>query len=158
MEDDPIYYRKLADLIKETIEEYYLKRISEAEFLKKAKEYEDKFLFGRSEDAPKELANNDAALAFYNFSKSVYASTELLKTPFHIEAALTIDQTVKDKIYLNGNKLIDWHENDDIKGKIIIALGDGLYELLKKYSVDVDWNTIDLLVEDCLKVSIRKYQ
>ncbi|WP_067150255.1 type I restriction endonuclease subunit R [Pseudotamlana agarivorans] len=158
MQEDPVYYKKLADLIKETIEEYYLKRISEAEFLKRAKEYEDKLLHGRSEDAPEELANNDAALAFYNFSKSVYEDTELLKTPFHIEVSLAIDNMVKEHIYINGNKIIEWHKNNDVTGKINIDLGDALYELLKKFDLDTDWAKIDHLIDECMKVAILKYK
>ncbi|ALJ05194.1 restriction endonuclease subunit R [Pseudalgibacter alginicilyticus] len=158
MQEDPVYYKKLADLIKETIEEYYLKRISETEFLKRAKEHEDRFLHGRSDDAPEELANNDAALAFYNFSKSIYDDSELLKTPFHIEVSLAIDNTVKKHIYLNGNKIIEWHKNNDITGKINIVLGDVLYELLKKFDLDTDWSKIDHLIEECMKVAILKYK
>ncbi|QDO95278.1 type I restriction endonuclease subunit R [Formosa sediminum] len=158
MQEDPVYYKKLADLIKETIEEYYLKRITEAEFLKRAKEHEDRFLHGRSDDAPEELANNDAALAFYNFSKSVYENTELLKTPFHIEVGLIIDTTVKNHMYLNGNKIIEWHKNNDVTGKINIELGDVLYELLRNYNLDTDWNKIDHLIDKCLKVAILKYK
>ena len=158
MQEDPVYYKKLADLIKETIEEYYLKRISEAEFLKKAKEHEERFLHGRSDDAPEELANNDAALAFYNFSKSVYEDSELMKTPFHIEVSLAIDNTVKEHIYLNGNKVVEWHKNNDVTGKININLGDALYEILKKYNLDTNWDKIDHLIEKCMKVAILKYK
>ncbi|MDG1728964.1 MAG: HsdR family type I site-specific deoxyribonuclease [Algibacter sp.] len=158
MQEDPVYYKKLADLIKETIEEYYLKRITEAEFLKRAKEHEDRFLHGRSDDAPEELANNDAALAFYNFSKSVYEDSSLLKTPFHIEVSLAIDNTVKAYIYLNGNKIIEWHKNNDITGKINIELGDALYELLRKFDLDTNWKKIDHLIEECMKVAILKYK
>ncbi len=158
MQEDPVYYKKLADLIKETIEEYYLKRISEAEFLKRAKEHEERFLHGRSDDAPEELANNDAALAFYNFSKSVYVDSELLKKPFHVEVSLAIDNTVKEHIYLNGNKVIEWHKNNDVTGKININLGDALYELLKKYELDTNWDKIDNLIEECMKVAILKYK
>lgn len=158
MQEDPVYYKKLADLIKETIEEYYLKRISEAEFLKRAKLHEERFLHGRSDDAPEELVNNDAALAFYNFSKSVYEDSELMKTPFHIEVSLAIDNTVKEHIYLNGNKVVEWHKNNDVTGKININLGDALYELLKKYNLDTNWDKIDHLIEECMKVAILKYK
>lgn len=158
MQEDPVYYKKLADLIKETIEEYYLKRISEAEFLKRAKLHEERFLHGRSDDAPEELDNNDAALAFYNFSKSVYEDSELMKTPFHIEVSLAIDNTVKEHIYLNGNKVVEWHKNNDVTGKININLGDALYEILKKYNLDTNWDKIDHLIEECMKVAILKYK
>ncbi|UKM65478.1 HsdR family type I site-specific deoxyribonuclease [Flavobacteriaceae bacterium GSB9] len=158
MQEDPIYYKKLADLIKETIAEYYQRRINEAEFLKKVKAHENKFFSGRSDDAPKELVNNEVALAFYNYSKSVFDDVELIKTPFHIEISLAIDNTVKERIYLNDNKIIDWHKNEDVTSKINIALGDIIYDIHQKFDLDTDWDKIDHIIEECLKIAILKYK
>ena len=158
MQEDPIYYRKLADLIKETIAAYHQKRIDEAEYLKRAKENEDKFFNGRSKEAPNELADNTVALAFYNFSRSVFENVELLKTPFHIEVSLAIDKAVKEHIYLNEKKIIDWHKNEDITGKINIELGDVIYDLHQKFDINTDWDKIDYLIGECLKIAILKYK
>lgn len=157
MQEDPVYYKKLAELIKETIAEYHQRRIEEAEYLKKVKEYEDKFFNGRSDDAPKELVNNEVALAFYNFSKSIFEDVELLKTPFHIEVSLAIDKIVNEHIYLNSTKIIEWTFNEDITGKININLGDAIYDLFQKYNLDTDWNKIDNLIEESMKVAKLKY-
>jgi type I restriction enzyme R subunit len=158
MQEDPVYYKKLADLIKETIDEYYYKRISEAEFLKKTQGYEDKFFNGRSEDAPEAIAGNDAAMAFYNFSKSIYNNGTDAPEAFHIETSLATDKTVKDNIYINGKKVIEWHKDDDVVGKINIALGDSIYEILQKYNIDTDWKQIENLMEENIKVAILKYK
>ena len=157
MREDPIYYKKLADLIKETISEYYQKRISEAEYLKKAKEHEEQFFNGRSDNAPKELENNEVALAFYNFSKSIFEDEELLKTPFHIETSLMVDEVVRKNVFVQQKKIIDWTSNDDIIGSINIQLGDRLYELHQKFDLDTDWSKIDELIEEGLKVAKLKY-
>ncbi len=158
MQEDPIYYKKLAELIRETIEAYHQKRINEAEYLRKVKEQEDQFFNGRSDGAPEELVDKEAALAFYNFSKSIFESEELLKTPFHIETSLVIDNTIVEQIHLNGKKIIEWQHNDDVKGKINIALGDAIYEVLQKFDIETDWDKIDELIENCVKVAILKYQ
>lgn len=158
MQEDPIYFRKLAELIKETIAAYHQKRIDEAEYLKKAKEYEEKFFNGRSKEAPEELAENPVALAFYNFSKSVFEKVELMETPFHIEVSLAIDESVKEHIYLNDKKIIDWHKNEDITGRINIELGDVIYDLHQKFGLDADWDKIDYMIEECLKIAILKYK
>ena len=158
MQEDPIYFRKLADLIRETIAAYHQKRIDEAEYLKRAKEHEEKFFNGRSKDAPDELADNSVALAFYNFSKSIFEDVDLLKTKFHIEVSLAIDNTVKKHIYLNEKKVIEWHKNEDITGKINIELGDVIYDLHQKFDIDTDWKNIDYLIEECLKIAILKYK
>jgi type I restriction enzyme R subunit len=158
MQDDPIYYTKFAELIKQTIAEYYQKRINESEYLKKAKELEEEFLSGRRDDAPDELTNNEVALAFYNFSKSIYEDIELMKNNFHIDMALCIDKAAKDSIYLNDKKIVDWHKNRDITGKINRDLGDEIYDLLVKYDIETNWDKIEDLIEECLKIAIHKYQ
>lgn len=158
MQEDPVYYKKLADLINETIEAYHQKRIDEAEYLRKAKELED-HCFNRSLDgAPKELADNEVALAFYNFSKSIFEEEAILKTLFHIEVSLAIDETVKKHIYADESKRIDWHKNEDITGQINIELGDQIYELHQKFDLDTNWEKIDTLIEECLKIAILRYQ
>jgi len=158
MQDDPIYYKKFASLIRETIEDYHQRRIDEVEYLKRAKQFDAEFFEGRRDDAPKELQGNEVALAFYNFSKSIYTDIELLKTAFHIEMGLTIDKVVKDHIYINDKRMVDWHKNVDVAGKINIELSDAIYDLLQKFEKDTDWNAIDNLIEECVKIAIHKYQ
>ncbi|BDD02503.1 hypothetical protein PEPS_47830 (plasmid) [Persicobacter psychrovividus] len=69
------------------------------------------------------LVNREVAIAFYNDSKSIYKDEELLKTKFHIEMGLTIDQAVKDHIFLNNKKVIDWDRKSDIIGsKLILGI------------------------------------
>jgi type I restriction enzyme R subunit len=158
MQDDPIFFTKFADLIRQTIEDYHQKRIDEAEYLKRAKQFDKDFFEGNRDDAPEQLADNEVALAFYNYSKSVYTDVELLKTPFHIEMGLIIDKAVKDHIYLNGKKIVEWHMDGDITGKINIELSDAIYELLLKFDLDTNWDDIDHLIEECLKIAIHKYK
>jgi type I restriction enzyme R subunit len=158
MQEDPIYYKKMADLIKETIEEYHQRRMSEAEFLKRAKDFEEQFFSGHFNNAPAELESNEVAIAFYNFSNSIFDDKDLLKTNFHIEVALGLDKTVKNHIYLHDKKVIDWDKNQDITGKINIELGDVIYDLFQKFNVDTDWDKIDHLIEECMKIAILKYK
>lgn len=158
MQDDPVYYKKFAELIKQTIEDYHQKRIDEAEFLKQAKAHEDEFFSGKRKDAPQELTDNEAALAFYNQSKQFFDDPDLLKTKFHIEVGELVDKIVKKNIYSNGKKIVDWDKDVDISGKINIELGDDIYELLKKYDYDSSWEIIDNMIDECLKVAIRRYK
>ncbi len=157
MQEDPIYYKKLAELIKETISEYYQRRISEAEYLNKVKEQQDLFLNGRTNDVPRELINNELAITLYDFSRAIFEDEELLKTPFHIETSLMIDELIKKNIYVDGKQIIDWVSNDDISGAINIQLGDKLYELHQKFDLDTDWSKIEELIEEGIKIAKLKY-
>jgi len=158
MQEDPIYYKKLADLIKETIAAYHQKRIDEVEYLTKAKNLEDQFLNKDTKDAPEELVGNEVAIAFFNFSKSVFENDVFLKSPFHIEVSLAIDESIKKHIYSQSKKIIDWYKNDDLNGQINIELGDKIYELHQKFELETNWNRIDNLIEECLKIAISHYK
>ncbi len=158
MQDDPVYYKKFAELIKQTIEDYHQKRIEEAVYLKKAREYEKKFFDGKRDDAPSELAHNEVALAFYNQSKDKFTNVDLLKSDFHVEVGKTVDEIVKKHIYINGKKVVDWQYDTDISGRINIDVGDAVYELLKKYDQDVNWEEIESLIEESLKIAVHKYK
>jgi type I restriction enzyme R subunit len=82
----------------------------------------------------------------------------LLETQFHIEVSLGIDNTVKKHIYLNEIKVIEWQKNSDITGAINIELGDIMYELIQKYSLNTNWDDIDQLIEECMKIAVLKYK
>lgn len=157
MQEDPVYYKKLAELIRETIEAYHQKRIDETEYLRKAEGFENEFIEGAREDAPEALQGNLAGMAFYNFSKTTFTDPELLKTQFHVEMGLLTDRVVNEYIYTEDQKIIDWQKNSDLIGKINIALGDGIYELFKKYDLTPDWDKIDTVTEECINVAKLKY-
>ena len=154
MIENEAYYKKFAQLIRETIDDYHQKRISEAEYLLKAKSFEKDFLEGNREDVPEEIADNSAALGYFDFSKEVYIDQ---KTDFHLEVSLLTEKIIKEGVYLNNTLIIDWENNEDVKGKLNIELGDALYELHQKYDIDTDWALIDKLILECIKVATRNY-
>ncbi|WP_273445852.1 type I restriction endonuclease subunit R [Neolewinella agarilytica] len=157
MDDDPIYYKKLADLIKEAIAAYHEKRISEAEFLKRVQDYENKFHHGRQDDAPAGLRGNESALAFYDHSRAIFTDEELLKTDFHVEVGLAVDEVVRAHIYRDGIKVVDWEKKSDVLKTIKLDLGDRVFDLFKKYRRDVAVEDINHLEAACLKVALSKY-
>jgi len=72
MNEDPVYYKKLSRLIRDTIEDYHQHRISEADYLNKAREYEDQFHNGRQDNVPENLAGNDTGIAIYNLVNEIF--------------------------------------------------------------------------------------
>ncbi len=76
MRENPVYYKKLAELIKETIAAYHQKRIEEAEYLKRAKEQEDKFF---TENIEKLLNDWYKTKAIHHFTKFFEANLFIAK-------------------------------------------------------------------------------
>jgi type I restriction enzyme R subunit len=74
------------------------------------------------------------------------------------EIAASIDDIVKANVFENGNPVIDWQKNDDIKGKMRIEIDDLLFEFKTKYEMEISFGQIDQLIAECIKVSETKYK
>ncbi len=160
MNEDPVFYKKLSQLLKETIEDYHRQRINEAEYLSKAKEYEETFFSGKRSNIPSEIKDDEVKIAFYNLTSSILEDA-LTKGNFDkampVAIATNIDNIIQSVIYINGSLLVDWQNNRDIEGKIRIGIDDFCFELKKETKFDCQLVLIDELIEECLKVAKLKY-
>lgn len=157
MNEDPVFYKKLSRLIREAIEEYHQQRIDEAEFLKKAKEYEDAFLKGQRDNVPDNLRGNDTGIAIFNLVTDIFTALLSDKVEIATELAVGIDQVIRSVVYENGQLMVDWQNKPDIEGKIRIAIDDYIFDLKSKYDIDLSFNDIDQTVEEALKVAKIKF-
>lgn len=160
MNEDPVFYKRLSQLIKETIEDYHQQRITEAEYLAKAKDYEDTFINGKKDNIPDRIKDNNTAIAFYNLAAEDWKEG-FSKKPNNIEIAAEIgegiDSVMKDNIFEKGKKVIDWQNNIDIEGRIKIQIDDFLYDTKSKYDLDISFEQFDQLIAECIKVAKVKY-
>jgi len=157
MNEDPIFYKKLSKLIREAIEEYHQQRIDEAEFLKKAKEYEEAFLKGERGNIPNALIGNDTGIAIYNLITDIFKDVLSDKIEVATELAVGIDQVIRSVVYQNDQLMVDWQNKPDIEGKIRIAIDDYIFDLKSKYDIDLSFDDIDQTVEEALKVAKIKF-
>jgi type I restriction enzyme R subunit len=161
MDEDPVHYRKLSEMIRTTIEEYHRQRINEAEYLAKAKGFEENFFNGDRANVPHAIKDNPTAIAFYNLAMEELKdglSGKAKGDEIAVEIATGIDEVVKENIFDNGKPVVDWKKNDDIKGRIKIEIDDLLFEIKNGFSLELGFDQIDLLIEECIKVAEAKYK
>lgn len=159
--DDPVESKRLSELIKKTIEDYHQQRINEAEYLAKAKDFEDTFFNGRRSNVPSSIKDNPTAIAFYNLTSEELKDGLASKTTrmdIAAEIAASIDDIVKANVFDNEHPVIDWQKNDDIKGKMRIEIDDLLFEIKNKYDLELSFDHIDQLIAECIKVAETKYK
>lgn len=159
--DDPVESKRLSELIKETIKEYHQQRISEAEYLAKAKDFEDRFFNGKRNNVPSVIKDKPTAIAFYNLASEELKdglASKTNKIAMAAEIAIGIDDVVKKNVFDNGRPVVDWHKNDDVKGKIRIEIDDLLFEIKNKYDLELSFDHIDQLIAECIKVAETKYK
>jgi len=161
MNDDPVFYKRLSELIKQAIKDFHNQRISEADFLAKAKDHESTFFTGKRDNVPAALKYNETAIAYYNLTTEEFKESLANKgnrMDIADEVALGIDTVIKNNLFEHGKQVIDWIKNDDIKGKITIEIDDLLFDLKSKFDIDFGFDHMDVLIADSIKVAESKYK
>lgn len=160
MNDDPVHYKRLSQLIREAIDDYRQHRIDEAAYLAKTKALEEEFLTNKRDNVPDKLRGNDTAIAFYNLVTDELKD-QLLdnenKTTIGTDIALSIDLIVRGNILNGGKPIVDWQENHDIIGKVKIEIDDLLYDAKISHGMKIEYDQIDNLVADIIKVAKVKF-
>lgn len=160
--EDPAFYKKFSQLLKESIAEYEAKRISETEYLKRVKEIMGNVLTHTDSDIPSVLNNKDAAKAYYGLTVEVLSEQiqdNMLLREISTQAALNINELVESAIIDNINPIIDWQYKTNITGKLQIDIGDYLIDEVKnKYNIDLSFEEIDEFANQCIEVAKLRYK
>jgi type I restriction enzyme R subunit len=156
MEEDPPFYKKFSQMLKEAIEDYEAQRINEAQYLNKVKDIMEAVLSHTDTDIPVILQHTDVAKAFYGITN------EELKTRFtdpetgkliSANTALAIDEIIQKLLKVN------WQNEVDIPKKMIHQIGDYLIdEVRDKYNIEISFEEIDRLAESCVNVAKIRYK
>jgi type I restriction enzyme R subunit len=162
MEEDPAFYKKFSEMLKETIADYEAKRINEAQYLSKVQEIMENVLAHTDSDIPEVLNGKEAAKAFYGLT--VESLSEKLQDPIvrksiATETALQVDDLIKNAVMDHGKPIIDWQYKTNITGKLLIEIGDYLIdEVRDKYSINLSFGEMDEIANRCIEVAKIRYK
>jgi type I restriction enzyme R subunit len=162
MDEDPAFYKKFSQMLKETIADYEAKRINEAHYLNKVQDIMSNVLAYRDDEIPQQLLSRDVAKAFYGIANE--ALTEkiqdtIVRTEVSTQTALNIDDLIQRFVLDNGTPIIDWQSKSNITGRLIIEIGDYLIDEVKaKYHVALSFQEMDKIAEDCIEVAKIRYR
>jgi type I restriction enzyme R subunit len=157
MNEDPVFYKKLSKLIKEAIEEYHQQRIDETEYLKKAKEFEEIFLKGQTDNIPEIIKNNPTGIAIFNLIGEVFADELKSKEDLPAKMAKEIDDILKSIVFDNGILRIDWQKDQNIESEILRSIDDYFFEAKIRFGIEFTFDKIDQMVEEVLKMAKLKF-
>lgn len=156
-EDDPIFYKKLSELLKEAIAKYSKQIMDEAERLKNDNAYLNRvteiLTMARTrtgDDIPISILNNEVAKAFYGVVFEKIKKYDATKDSA-AELALKIDKIILD------NQYVDWIKNTDLQNKIINDIEDVLFEFKDTNKIDITFDDIDFIIDESMKIAKRRY-
>lgn len=162
MDEDPAFYKKFSQMLKETIADYEAKRISEAQYLSRTQDIMNNVLAHTDDDIPEQLSNRDVAKAFYGLTAEALSGKiqdNVVCKEISTQTALQIDDLIQKSVLDNGKPIIDWQFKTNITGKLLIDIGDYLIdEVRDKYNVDLSFKEMDKIADDCIEVAKIRYK
>jgi type I restriction enzyme R subunit len=162
MEEDPAFYKKFSEMLKEAIRAFAERRISEAEYLKLAKDVEESVLNRTGSDIPESLRSREIAHAFYGITfeliKSKLKDEQLART-IASDAGLGIDDLVQSVVLDQGRPKVDWKNKSDLIGQLEIAIGDFLMDHIRdKFALSLSFGDIDDIATKSIEIAKLRYK
>lgn len=162
MDEDPAFYKKFSELLKEAIREYEEKRINEIQYLTKVQDIMNAVLSHTDSDIPEVLRNREIAKAFYGLNIEAIGSKiqdKIVRKEIATQAAINIDDIIQTGVLDDGKPIIDWQLKSNITGKLQIEIGDYLIdEVRDKYNISLSFGEMDEIAEKCIAVAKIRYK
>src|SRR5690554_6648830 len=151
MEEDPVFYRKFSQMIQQAINDFYNKRISELEYLKRIKDYSDKVKIRTDSEIHEKIRGNQTLSDYFGIVNEFFDTEEVNTNQFQdelVEASIKIDEII------NSKKRVNWQNNQDIIKQMQLKIGDYIYEEIGvKMGLRLSFTAIDEMAERMINVA-----
>lgn len=151
MDEDPVFYKKFSQLIKQAIEDFYAERISELEYLERVQDFNEKVLSKTDSTIPEKIRHDHTLSAYYGITYEFFEEMEVDTSAFKdilVEASISIGKIVDEK------KKVNWQSDDDVLKKMHLEIGDYIYdEIGVKMGVRLGFAKIDKMTDEILSVA-----
>ena len=150
MQEDPAFYRKFSELLKDVIRAFHEERIKDAEYLRRVEEIMKAVVKRTGDDIPELLKNNDIAKAYYGYIREVFESHKddgVDTVNAATEASLAIDEIIMNM------HIVNWTTNLDRQNQMRNKIEDRIFELQDKYNFELAFDEIDSIMDQCLDIA-----
>lgn len=153
-EENPAYYDSFSKRIKDALDQYKEKVISEAEYLAKMRSILEDYRSGKSSVSyPERIKHNVHAQAFYGVITALFddAQVEGMTPDFAAEIAEEITAIIAK------HSCVDWTNNQIIHNRISQDIDDLFYAYEKSRGLVLSFDLIDKVIENVKTVALRRF-
>ena len=153
-EENPAYYDSFSKRIKDALDQYKEKVISEAEYLAKMRSIMEDYHSGKSSVSyPERIKCNIHAQAFYGVITALFddAQIEGMTPDFAAEIAEEITAIIAK------HSRVDWTNNQTIHNRISQDIDDLFYAHEKNRGLVLSFDLIDKVIENVKTVALRRF-
>ncbi|MGE5486120.1 MAG: type I restriction endonuclease subunit R [Ignavibacteriales bacterium] len=150
MDEDPAFYKKFSEMLKEAIEAFREERLKAAEYLKVATDILRQIVHRTDDDIPEPVRHRDVARAYYGCVIEVLTPLCAGKcdpVAAAADAAIAIDNIVASL------RVVNWATNIDVQNQMRNRIDESLFELKKKYGFGLPLDQMNDIIEKCLNVA-----
>jgi len=152
LDEDPVFYRRFSELIDKALADAEANRISQLDLLARMEDYRDRVRDRRAyEEVPEILKTRDAARSYYDVIRDQLGASGLpLPEQMTAGLAVKIDDIIRTK------RKVDWAEDLDVQNQMKIAIEDELFMLKNTQGINIDFDTIDRILDRTIDVAKRR--
>ncbi len=150
MQEDPAFYKRFSELLKETIAAFREERIKATEYLKRVTEIMNAVLNRTGDRIPDKLQSHDVAKAYFGSIKEVLSRFDKGDDEFDdrlSDVALAIDKVIE------RNRIVNWTADIDTQNRMRNEIEDLLFDFKDKAGIDITFEDMDAIMEQCLGIA-----
>lgn len=152
LDEDPVFYKQFSDLIDKTISDLRANRLSQLDALGVLRDIQDRVRDRRDfEDVPEILKTRDVAKSYYDVVRDQFDSAGVsLDADVAAQLAANIDDLILSK------RKVDWTEDLDVQNQMKIAVEEKLFALKSERGIELDFDSIDRLLDRLIDIARRR--
>lgn len=153
-DENPAYYDSFSKRIKEVLEQYKERMISEAEYLSKMRSIMDDYRAGRSAISyPERIKNNVHAQAFFGVLNAIFddVAGNGINSDFVAEVSEEITKILEE------HRQVGWAESKTVHDRIAQDIDDLFYGYEKNRGVKLSFDIVDKIIDNVLTVAVRRF-
>jgi type I restriction enzyme, R subunit len=161
MEEDPVLYLRLSQLIQTAIDAHRAKRLSDIDYLQQMRSCLETVRSGGANNVPAPLQTRPQARAFYNvLQDKLSIKLESLETS--IDGDIDNDTNSSDVLVLlsigiediiTKHKIRDWQHHQDIQNRMENEIDDLVHDLKKTHNLFIHWSDLSELIAKIFNIA-----
>jgi type I restriction enzyme R subunit len=154
-EEDPTYFKRFSELLRQVIEDFRAKRTSDLEYLKRVHDIRDQLVQRDTSGLPEAVRDDPLARAFFGSIqealKGLGNGAALQADKLSAEAARQIVDIVQ------RHRRVDWAGNPDVENAIKNDIDDYVFDVLRgEHQIEIPPEAIDSLIDRLLMIARRQ--
>ncbi|MCB1379508.1 MAG: type I restriction endonuclease subunit R [Alphaproteobacteria bacterium] len=154
-EEDPTFFKRFSELLRQAIEDFRAKSISDLEYLKRVRDIRDQLVRRDTTDIPESVRDDPLARAFFGCIqetlKDVQGNGNAEDDKVSAEAARQLVDIV------HNHRRVEWANDPDVENAIRNEIDDYMFDVIRgEHKVPISTEAIDTLIDRLLMVARRQ--